>query len=408
MTIPNKEPINGPTISSMNTLMMHREKYSIIMGNVGLLFTAVLVGGLIGFAIFSPLGMVFFHASHARLPDAEMHAMAHTLWGAVRGAFTARMILWWGSFSVLGMLVGAGVGIVLSSMQARRKLIEGHADQLADANNQISDAYHRLIKTDRIASVGLLASTVVHDMGSYLTVVSSIAEANLNPSMTVSRTRDWQTVHHTTGRIKELCHSVLNFSRGTDPIHTLVDIYSLIQEALALLKNPLQRAKINVIEHFESQELIIEGNSSELLQVIINLIKNAIEAMPKGGTLTLSTRSDPEKIGVSITDTGGGIPIAVFPKLFEAFFTTKGSEKGTGLGLAICKRVIVEHNGNIWAENNTQGGATFHIELPSKYGENQDSKANPFVPSDTDSSSTRTPGITPLLQVHIPKRIRNA
>src|ERR1051326_8174534 len=141
------------------------------------------------------------------------------------------------------------------------------------------------------------------------------------------------------------------------------------------MQHHLRRRGIEVRPQFGSEHIGIHADRQKLRQVFLNLITNASDAMPKGGTLTLTARHeslDDGKPGVTIevSDTGHGIPPEVLPKVMDAFFTTKEEGKGTGLGLAICRRIVQEHGGTIRIKSAPGQGTTVRIALPAASANN--------------------------------------
>jgi signal transduction histidine kinase len=324
---------------------------------------SVAIGAALGYLVISPLGMAFFHLSHAHLSHAEVEQMGRSVLGAIHGSFGAGMVGWWGSFLLLGSTIGCAVGLILLAMDAKRRALARQAADLTVANEQLVQAYHRLAHADRLASVGLLSAAVIHDMSNYLMVIGSMVwQQEEKPPE--ERDPDWARVIRATDRIRQLCESARRFSRGRSDEASAVDVHVLVREALALLEKLLAQAKIEVVTCFDARRSLVEGHPAELLQVLVNLIKNAIDAMPSGGRLELASRNEGGRIIVTVSDDGPGIPAEVLPQVFDAFFTTKGEQKGTGLGLAICRRVVSEHAGRISAETRVEGGARLRVELP--------------------------------------------
>ena len=145
-----------------------------------------------------------------------------------------------------------------------------------------------------------------------------------------------------------------------------VDLHGLIKKVLDMRKYQEKVHDINVTSNFLKGPLYVNGDSAQLTQVFINLVVNAEAALKetKEGVITVSTRLHGERVKISVTDNGTGIPEENLNKIFNPFFTTRGVGKGTGLGLSTCYGIVTAHGGLIHAGNNDQGGATFTVELP--------------------------------------------
>ena len=149
-----------------------------------------------------------------------------------------------------------------------------------------------------------------------------------------------------------------------------VDVNRLVIETLELLRPSLQRRGIEICTQLMGSPARVQGGDAALQRVLMNLIDNAVDAMDKGGTLVISTRSFPsqsepkEIIILEVADTGEGIDPAVLPKIFEMFVTTKPAGKGTGLGLAICQQIVNAHRGQIQVSSEIGKGTSVRVYLP--------------------------------------------
>ena len=144
------------------------------------------------------------------------------------------------------------------------------------------------------------------------------------------------------------------------------DILETLQRAFNLVAGHVEQNRIEIRFEKPSSSLLVQGDKELLHQVFVNLILNAIESMPQGGTLSIvAAKKDEQRVLITVRDTGPGISAEVLPHLFEPFTTTK--ERGTGLGLAISRRIIDQHAGLLTAENAPEGGALFSLELPTPF-----------------------------------------
>ncbi|HEU5451429.1 MAG TPA: ATP-binding protein, partial [Terriglobales bacterium] len=170
-----------------------------------------------------------------------------------------------------------------------------------------------------------------------------------------------------TFRASEIVNNLLNFSRTSGTEFGAVDINKVIQDTLALLEHQLKTARVRVEPRLCEHLPTVYGNTGKLQQVFLNLFLNARDAMPEGGTLTVSTANG-ASVSVSIADTGGGIAQEHIPRIYDPFFTTKTAPKngrrGTGLGLSVTYGIIQEHAGKIRVDSSVGAGTTFHLEFP--------------------------------------------
>jgi len=167
-----------------------------------LFIVSTTVGALLGYALLSPFGMVFFHASHANIDPHEMQSMQRSVIGAAGGAFGVHMALWWGAFTVLGTVLGSAVGVVLCALRRRGEQIERYAARVDEANVRIAEAYHQLVRMDRMASMGLLSATVIHDLNNFLTIILSTSEMEENDvAVSGGDAGSWRIVRDAAARI---------------------------------------------------------------------------------------------------------------------------------------------------------------------------------------------------------------
>ncbi len=164
----------------------------------------------------------------------------------------------------------------------------------------------------------------------------------------------------------KIVKNLLEFSRQHVVKFEQTDINHLISAVLIISEHQFSSKNIEVVKDLDSDSPKILADDSQLQQVFVNIITNAIEAMPSGGNLTVSTRKANGFIEVKISDIGRGIPKEDLPKIFDPFFTTKEVGKGTGLGLSISYGIIKKHDGKISVESEVGKGTTFNIELPMR------------------------------------------
>jgi len=184
-------------------------------------------------------------------------------------------------------------------------------------------------------------------------------------------------------RCKQITHKLLSFARKTDARMQEVNVYDLVEEMVALSG---QRAKYSNVEiksalHFGLPT--IKASLSELQQVLLNLINNALDAMEHtGGTIVITAKFVEDDLWIEVADTGPGIPVANLERIFDPFFTTKPVGKGTGLGLSICYGIVTKMGGEIDARSTVGSGTTFRIRLPvGRTGEADEQPDAPGAPA---------------------------
>jgi C4-dicarboxylate-specific signal transduction histidine kinase len=251
--------------------------------------------------------------------------------------------------------------------------LEGIITDVTDrkaAEQALADVRSELTRAVRLASVGELAGSIIHEINQPLTGIMTSAEAGLRwlerkPERNEARNsilRVIEQVRRATDVIAGLRslvqHAPLNFVR--------IDINEAVEEVLLLLKGELDRTGITLRADLDRSLPNIEADRVQLQQVILNLTRNAIDAMAcvegRSRVLTASSKAADHHVSVAIADTGPGIDPANRERLFDPFFTTKGS--GLGLGLPICRKIVTVHGGRLWVEENKTFGTTFILILP--------------------------------------------
>jgi two-component system NtrC family sensor kinase len=224
--------------------------------------------------------------------------------------------------------------------------------------------------TERLATVGRVAAGVAHEIGAPLNVLDGRAQQLLvRPDAPLEmRQRNLTIIRSQAGRITRIVRQLINLARPHDIRFELLDLSLLIASMLELIEEDAKKAGV-IITVDPLRNLLIDGDHDLLLQVLLNICLNGIQAMPKGGRLRIEClEEEPDKYGkrlagLRISDTGHGIPPEALSHIFEPFYTTKDDGQGTGLGLTISRRMIEEHGGRIDAFNNVDGGATFTVYL---------------------------------------------
>jgi signal transduction histidine kinase len=223
----------------------------------------------------------------------------------------------------------------------------------------------RLVQTDKLSSIGLLAAGVAHEVNTPLAVISNYAQMLAKQIDAADpKTRLLDKIAKQTFRASEIVNSLLNFSRTSKTEFEEVDIQRVIRETMSLVEHQLEKAGVDVVLENDAALPPIRGNFGKMQQVFLNLILNARDAMEEGGRLRIAARAENGHVCVDVMDTGKGIATEDLTRIYDPFFTTKAARKGTGLGLAVTYGIVREHGGVIHADSKPGEGTTFSIELP--------------------------------------------
>jgi iron only hydrogenase large subunit-like protein/nitrogen-specific signal transduction histidine kinase len=240
--------------------------------------------------------------------------------------------------------------------------------------SELKETQAGLIQAEKLTSLGQMAASIAHEVNNPLSGVlvytqlmnKKISNDNLSKDSALNYL---VKMENELTRSTRLIRNLLDFSRQSTPALKETDINDVIKRSLELVINSAQLRHIKIIEEFNPALPRFRADPDQLQQVCVNLILNAVQAMPDGGTLTLRTMGENGQIKMEVQDTGCGISAENMPKLFTPFFTTKKEVKGVGLGLAVSYGIIQRHSGKISVTSNEGEGTTFSIHLPVKYAE---------------------------------------
>jgi len=245
--------------------------------------------------------------------------------------------------------------------------------QIIDANLLDNN---KLAHFEKLAMMGVLSATVMHEVRNPLSIIKAAAE--LLYSSLESRGQldgeireEFDDIHRAVQRVDNIIRNMLELARPSQKQKERVNIMAIVQQVLAIEGRSLANSNIEVKIQFHPDCGECHGHGCSVLmnldamrQIVLNLIMNAIHAMPDGGTLTVSCGREDDKTSITVEDTGMGIPPEIMDKIFEPFFTTKPSGIGTGLGLPLVKAELNELGGDIEIESRVGEGTSVKVLLP--------------------------------------------
>lgn len=228
----------------------------------------------------------------------------------------------------------------------------------------------QLLQAQRLSSVGALASSVAHEFNNILTTIMNYAKLGLRHDKDEQgRTQALEKILKGSQRAATIINSMLGFARNNSAQRQLTDLIRLVEEVLLLAEKDLSKHRIQVEKKFVGRPHapVVPG---QIEQILLNLVINARQAMPRGGRLRLDVRENPrtQMAEIKVSDTGVGIPPEHLRLIFEPFYTTKEPDEhghgGNGLGLSVCRQIIEQHHGRIRVESLVGKGSTFIVKLP--------------------------------------------
>ena len=241
----------------------------------------------------------------------------------------------------------------------------------------------QLLRAQRLSSVGTLASSVAHEFNNILTTIINYAKLGMRTDTTeTSRMQALEKILKGSQRAATIISSMLGFARDHSSRRERTDLVALVDEVLILTEKDLSKHHVQVEKKFQGRPHapVIRG---QIEQILINLVINARQAMPRGGRLAIEVRDNPRTsmAEISVCDTGVGIPPEQLRLIFEPFYTTKEPDNeghgGSGLGLSVCRQIIEQHNGRIRVESIVGRGSTFTVKLPLKSEGNEGGAMTP-------------------------------
>lgn len=267
-------------------------------------------------------------------------------------------------------LLGFWVWVAARSLNVSDARREQALERLRGRTQELTAMTQQLWQASKLATMGELAASIAHELNNPLATISLRAESLAEQlAADDSRRLAVDVIAREVERMANLVSNLLLFSRRSQPQISTVDLCEELTNSLDFIHYHLRSRRINVVKEFATGLPTVQADRQQLRQVFLNLLTNASDAMPEGGTLTVRVRSGllahgGEAVVVEFSDTGIGIEAQFLPKLFESFFTTKPEGKGTGLGLPICRRTVEQHRGAIVVESEVGNGTTVRITLP--------------------------------------------
>lgn len=274
------------------------------------------------------------------------------------------------------------IGEIMRSRNAMVQELRRQEDRLAEAlahiedvnldlqrkNQMLERARQSLETTDRLVSLGLMSASVAHELNTPLAVLHGSIE-KMKETLTDAASQDrLGRMLRVTQRLRTISESLLDFARVRRTALEPVGVRHLLEESWQLVSIDEKSNEVEFVNLTGAGEKII-GNEDRLVQVFVNLLRNSLQAIPKGGRIrarsTTVREEGREMVRLIVEDNGPGIPPEVLPNIFDAFVSSRLDARGTGLGLTVAEGIIHQHRGTIAARNGPDGGASIEVSLPA-------------------------------------------
>ena len=252
-----------------------------------------------------------------------------------------------------------------------RRLIDTIAREIAaiverkQAEEDRERLQEQLLHADRLATIGQLAAGVAHELNEPLGGILGFTQlAAKHPDLPEQVEKDLGKIESATLHAREVIKMLMLFARQAPPSKKKVNLNILIEDGLYFLESRCAKASIELARDLSADLPEITADPSQINQILINLVVNAIQAMEKGGRLSVDTFRDEEFVCLAVADTGSGMSMEVQRKIFIPFYTTKDVGEGTGLGLPVVHGIVTSHGGEIEIQSQPQKGTRFIVRLP--------------------------------------------
>jgi len=268
-----------------------------------------------------------------------------------------------------GILIAIAIGALVETLARRRDyaltLVDERTEELRQSVEKLEEAQDQLLRQERLAAIGELASAVGHELRNPLGVITNahyLLRSNLDATRDEAASRHLATAEREVGAATLIVSDLLDYSRAREPVMTTVQLADLVEEVRGVIPAP---PGITVTTDLPTPSPTVRADRDQLRQVLLNLLSNSYEAMPEGGTITITAVPTGDSVELSVRDTGSGMDEDTARRVFEPFFTRKA--RGIGLGLAVTKRIVDGHGGTISVTSTPGAGAAFTVRLPAAH-----------------------------------------
>ncbi len=250
-------------------------------------------------------------------------------------------------------------------VQERTQRLEERTQELTRAYEELDQAQQQVVQSKKLAAIGELAAGVAHEINNPVGVIlgfSQLLQRRVPPDDFFAE--PLATIERESLRCKQIVQNLLDFARMGKPRMLQMDLHQILEATCQLLEYQLSKGNIQLIKNYAANLPTIVVDPQQIQQVFVNLMLNAYQAMPHGGSLEIRTWAQDNQVAVAFSDKGLGIPQEHLDRIFDPFFTTKEPGEGTGLGLSVSYGIVQRHNGHIEVESQVGQGSTFTVHLP--------------------------------------------
>lgn len=256
-----------------------------------------------------------------------------------------------------------------AELRKQQGALEQRLAELERATRELRSTQDQLIRSEKLASVGRLSAGIAHEIGNPLAAISGLVELmQLGGLSSAEQDEFLARIRGETERIQRIIRDLLDYSRARPSAPSVSEPGNLalvIEEAVKLIAPQKDLNQVTIERRVHDPAPLVHAPADELTQVVLNLLLNAADAVGGEGSILVEVARREDRIVLTVSDSGPGVPQPLLDKIFDPFFTTKAPGRGTGLGLAVCQALLERFGGKIWVENGKPSGARFHVSLPA-------------------------------------------
>ncbi len=265
---------------------------------------------------------------------------------------------------VMFFVVGTLSGVLADQEKRQRKKLQETAEQLSRVYRELQDSFEQLRRADRLSSLGQLSAGLAHEIRNPLGAIRGAVEILQKENLSSEARKEFSAiVLRETRRLNDLVQHILDFARPRKPELKQVAIGEVMDSVLPLIKDRANQGNVRILAELAPTLAEAELDPGMMQQVLLNLLVNAVEAMPQGGEIRVRAFGHSDGLGLEVVDEGCGVDETELEKIFDPFYTTK--ENGTGLGLSIAHQLVEQQGGHLSASKNRGRGMTFSISFPT-------------------------------------------